>query len=82
MQMIFCFLHPANCSDADISRKMSQHVASALSLGGQVLEIFNHYNSACTGWVLVAPVMKWLFHCHPITLQVLVHKHVHVSMLV
>ena len=26
-----------------ISRKKSQHVASALSLGGQVLEIVNHY---------------------------------------
>ena len=33
----------SKCKQMIISRKKSQHVAFALSLGGQVLEIVNHY---------------------------------------
>ena len=40
----------SKCKQIVISRKKSQHVASALSLGGQILEIVNHYIST---WVFI-----------------------------
>ena len=51
----------SKCKQMIISRKKSQHVASALSLGGQVLEIVNHYISI---WVFIyrQPDLLWSYH--------------------